>query len=159
MFMLVVISTALNGVFPHRYGKCSVYLPDVDICDGVLKTRTGRVYISSQLRDQNKITRLLSENRNTIAGYGATCAKQVYRVICNFYFPTCGNSTHLVPPSSVCQEECEMVQKECQPTWDAALFALRDIPSIIDCNDTSKMLFPLPNCCRGLGKQSFLHAT
>ena len=44
-----------------------------------------------------------------------------------------------------------MVQEECQTTWDAILLAFKTIDPIIDCNDTSNVLFPIPHCCTGAG--------
>ena len=44
-----------------------------------------------------------------------------------------------------------MVQEKCQITWDAILLAFRSVDPIIDCNDTSSVLFPIPHCCTGAG--------
>ena len=49
------------------------------------------------------------------------------------------------------QEECQVVQEECQTTWDAILLAFKTVDPIIDCNDTSTVLFPIPHCCTGAG--------
>ena len=42
------------------------------------------------------------------------------------------------------------VQKSCHTTWLAAKLALID-PPFINCDDTSHLIFPLPNCCTGAG--------
>ena len=57
---------------------------------------------------------------------------------------------HPLPPSSICQEECAQVQSQCQETWQIAIVVLTPY-SFISCDDTSQLLFPLPNCCTGAG--------
>lgn len=97
---------------------------------------------------------ILNQNFNQIqtvtAGHSDDCVRQVFRTLCNFYLPPCGNSTHPVPPSSICPEECQMVQDKCQLTWDAVMLFLTLDP-IIYCNDTSQLLFPVPHCCTDAG--------
>ena len=85
-----------------------------------------------------------------ITAHSVNCVEQVYRVICHYYLPPCGNTTHTLPPSSLCQEECLYVEKSCQAMWQAAQIVFTD-PPFIDCEATSKLLFPLPNCCTGGG--------
>ena len=72
--------------------------------------------------------------------------------MCRYYLPPCGNFelTHTLPPSSICQEECSQVQSECHETWQTAAVLLTPYP-FINCDDTSRLLFPLPNCCTGAG--------
>ena len=46
-----------------------------------------------------------------------------------------------------------MVQDKCKETWNATLLVLhtQGIKPVIDCSDTSIMLFPVPHCCTGAG--------
>ena len=44
-----------------------------------------------------------------------------------------------------------MVQEKCQKTWDALILAFSSVVPILDCNDTSSLLFPIPHCCTGAG--------
>ena len=109
------------------------------------------MYARSKLGDQSTISLLLNEKikdvGTLIGDWNDDCVKQVFRVLCYFYLPPCGNSTHPVPPSSICLEECQMVQNKCQKAWHTLLLVFKGIDPIIQCNDTSRLLFPLPHCC------------
>ena len=78
------------------------------------------------------------------------CMDLVFRVMCHYYFPPCGNISRSLPPSSICQEECAHVQSQCQKTWQKVEALLRPFP-FIKCDDTSQLLFPLQHCCTGAG--------
>ena len=123
------------------------------MCNGVMRPGVDRVYVNLKLGNQTKIANQLNREIkdvvSLIADHEEHCVKQVFRVFCHFYLPTCGNITHLTPPSSICQEECQKLQQECQPTWETVLVALKTIPHMVDCTDASKLLFPLPHCCTG----------
>ena len=141
-------------LFPS-YGDCSVYTSETTICDNVLRSGIDYVYAKSKLGDQDAISQLLNEKtkdvETLIGDHNNDCVKQVFRVLCHFYLPPCGNSTHPAPPSSICQEECQMVQNNCQKTWVTLLLAFKNIDPIIQCNDTSRLLFPVPHCCTDAG--------
>ena len=112
--------------------------------------------------DKSTIINQLNENLKDvdtlIDDHNEDCVKKVFRVLCRYYLPPCGNSTHPVPPSSICQEECQMVQKKCNRTWETVLFVFKDIPlPTIQCNDTSRLLFPVPHCCSDGGLGLSLH--
>ena len=132
-----------------------MYKSGVAICDGVLRLGIDHVYVRSRLGGQSTIAQLLNQNIEQIqtvtADHSDTCVRQVFRALCRYYLPPCGNSTHPTPPFSICQEECQLVRDKCQQTWDAVLPPLENIDPIIDCNDTSRLLFPLPHCCTGAG--------
>ena len=68
------------------------------------------------------------------------------------FLPVATPLTLYIPPSSICQEECQMVQDKCQETWNAVLVVIhaQSIKPVIDCSDTSKILFPVPHCCTGV---------
>ena len=113
--------------------------------------------------DQSTIIQQLNDNikdmDTLIDDHSENCVKQVFGVLCRYYLPPCGNYTHPVPPSSICQEQCQMVQRKCKRTWDTVLFVFKDISlPTIQCNDTSKLLFSLPHCCSdgGLGLSLYL---
>ena len=132
------------------YGQCSIYETHTGICDGVLRVDIDFVYAKSSIGTQRTVVELLNEKEKlldaVIFTHDEECVKQVYRVFCHYYLPLCGNTTHPALPSSVCQEECQMVQDKCQRTWDLAVFFI-DIEPLINCSDTSRMLFPVPHCC------------
>ena len=127
-----------------------MYKSETDVCDGIVRPDVDYVYASFRLGDQSTIAQLLNENVTNITTLTHTeyCMKEVFRVLCYFYLPPCGNSTHLAPPPSICQEECYMVQKECNTTWNTVF---KNLDPIIDCSDTSMLLFPVPHCCTGAG--------
>ena len=41
-----------------------------------------------------------------------------------------------------------MVQMDCNTTWNTVF---KNLDQIIDCSDTSILLFPVPHCCTGAG--------
>ena len=108
------------------------------------------IYVSFRLGDQSTIAQLLNENVKNITTLTHTeyCIKEVFRVLCYFYLPPCGDSTHLAPPPSICQEECHMVQMECNTTWNTVF---KNLDPILECSDTSMLLFPVPHCCTDAG--------
>ena len=125
------------------------------MCNHLLRLGVDFVYVSNKLGgSQNNISTLLKDKiqsvKDIIATHDMDCVDHVYRVICHYYLPTCGNFTHSILPSSLCQEECIYVQDNCQDTWQVVKLAFID-PQFIDCDDTSHLIFPLPNCCTGLG--------
>ena len=111
------------------------------------------MYAKLSLGNQTVIADFLNKEIDIESGDDEDCIKMMYRVLCHYYLPPCGNTTHPAPPSSICHEECQMVQDKCEDTWNAALLALykMDIKPVIDCSDTSNLLFPVPHCCTGAG--------
>ena len=111
------------------------------------------IYISNRLDGtQQSISILLNNTFQNLEVITAThsedCVDMVFKVICHYYFPTCGNITHLHLPSPLCQEDCSYVQNNCQATWTAAQVAFTDT-LFISCDDISQLL--VPNCCTGAG--------
>ena len=139
-----------------RFGKCKAYTDDVEVyvCNGLLSPGLDRIYLPKSDETQSNIITLLNtkirKSNRFFATYDKDCVDQVFRVMCHYYLPSCGNMTHLLPPSSICQEECSQVQSQCQKAWQGAEDLLYPHP-FINCDDTSLLLFPLPNCCTGAG--------
>ena len=123
------------------YGVCSIYQAHTEVCDGVLRPSVDSVYAKFSIGSQNEIAELLNNNikslEEAVNGHDKDCIKMIFRVLCHYYLPSCGNITHPAPPSSICQEECQMVQDKCKETWNAALVVLhtRGIKPVIDCSD------------------------
>ena len=111
-------------------------------------------YIPKSYETQSNIISILNTkiqiSDQLFANHDKDCVDQVFRVMCHYYLPSCGNISHIHPPTSICQEECFQVHSQCQETWQAARVLLTPL-SFINCNDTSQLLFPLPNCCTGAG--------
>ena len=121
------------------------------MCDGVFTEEENYVFIAAAHGSQNNISTFLEDNVLTalIFNDGIICRDNIYRIICNYYLSPCGTE---IPPSSICPEDCSTVQMNCPLAWEAAELGLKEY-NFIDCNDTSSFLFPLPNCCTGVGIQ------
>ena len=127
-----------------------MYKSQTAICEGVVRPGIDYVYARSKLGDQRTIAQLLNENIKDLDTITDNpCVKKVFRALCNFYLPPCGNATHPTPPTSICQRECQMVHQKCWRTWDAVMLALKTIHPRLNCNDTS--CFPVPHCCSEAG--------
>ena len=145
----------MERFFSYSFGKCATYEFHTDVCNGVLRVGLDTVYISNRLRgNQSSISanlnNLILAMEDIITTHDKECVEQVYRVICHYYLPPCGNITYTQSPSSLCQEECVHVEESCQATWRIAELVFTGSP-FIDCEDTSQLLSPLPNCCTGAG--------
>ena len=138
-----------------------MYKSATAICDGTVTFGIDQVYASSALGNQTTISDFLNSKMKDLdsVSHNEDCVKQVFRVLCHFYLPPCGNTTHPAPPSSICQEECQMVQEYCSDMWNSALLALNTINHAIECNNTSTLLFPVPHCCTGAGLGLFYNVT
>ena len=133
-----------------------MYVREIKECSGVLSLGSDYVFISNSLGTQTNIGTALDEIAlPLLASEDEECLQQVFKVICYYYLPPCGNITHHpLLPSSLCQEECLHVQSTCPVLWQAAVATttgLADLYSSIDCSTTSRLLLPLPNCCTGAG--------
>ena len=83
------------------------------------------------------------------------CLESARKLLCFYYFPPCGNSTHFQPPQSICQEQCDYFANDvCSDFIDAVYQYFDQRPFIdelglqfINCNDTGAALEPLDYCC------------
>ena len=135
--------------FSSRFGRCERYSGGVKICDGILAADTDFVYnmshssiTSAYLNHKINISLFVDHEKN--------CVQQVFRIICHYFLPSCGNITKTHPPSSICQQECVGVLASCLTTWNLAKLRFNS-DLFITCDDTSKLLYPLPHCCTGAG--------
>ena len=137
-----------------RYGVCSKYIWENEICHGVFEPDIDFVYAKAELGNQSTISDLLNSGKKdieTIIRYTShDCVKDVFKIFCHYYLPPCNNSHGT--PSSICQKECQLVQDKCQRAWDILILPFKDIEPVINCSDTSKFLFPVPHCCTGVIK-------
>ena len=138
-----------------RYGKCEEYVVETEVCADVLVPGSDYVFIRNSLGTQTSISTTLAKNyehtRWLIALSDKECLRQVSRAICHYYLPPCGNITHTSPPSSLCHEECVHIQSNCHTAWQAAAISFINSYNFINCDSTSRLLFPLPICCTGAG--------
>ena len=122
------------------------------MCDGVFTEEKDYVFIATTHDSQKYISTFLEESvlithDIILENGGISCRDLIYRIICNYYLSPCGTE---IPPSSICPEDCSAVQMECPVAWKIAKLGFKEF---INCDDTSALLFPLPNCCKGLGIQ------
>ena len=133
----------------------NVYEFPADVCNDQLRVGVDYVYVSNKLGGfQNSTSTLLNDKissvKDIITTHEKDCVDQVFKLICYYYLPPCGNFTHFMQPPSLCEEECIYVMESCRATWQAAAIVFTD-PLFIDCSDTSHLLCPLPNCCTDAG--------
>ena len=131
-----------------------MYADETQVCKDVLRLGVDYVYVSNNLGTQSSISEALNKNiesvRELIDTHSQECVTQVFRVLCLYFLPMCGNATFIHSPNSICREECSQVEDTCSATWQAAML---DIDPALTCEDTSQLIFPLPNCCTGAGIQ------
>ena len=132
-----------------------MYRETTEVCAGILRLGIDYVYVTKRLGTQNNISLSLNKNieaaRELISTHNEECMAQVLSLLCAYYLPPCGNATHPQPPPSICKEECGYVQESCRATWQAAALAFGSMKPVLSCDDTSKLLYPLPHCCTGAG--------
>ena len=146
---------------PSSYGVCEAYTGGVTFCNSVFRAGVDLVYIpytrtrgnqrllSSFINDANAFVSLLPEQ----------CREISIKLLCNYYFIPCGNSSVFQPPVSVCSEQCLHVRNDlCPNEWELVEEHFRNNPGLIalglafiECNDTGLILEPLPHCCTDAG--------
>ena len=150
-------------LFICRYGNCVPYnareMPTP--CDDFYESGVDYVYIPYE-----RIGGSFSMFMRNIVRFGPqllasleSCYETARRVICHFYLPPCGNSTHFQPPTSVCGNTCHQLRDLCPTEWDRVVETFEQNRIIlevdgflfIDCEDTGQYLSPLPYCCSKAG--------
>ena len=73
---------------------------NAEVCESVLRQGVDFVYAKSSLGNQTVIADFLNnEVRDIESGDNEDCTEMMYRVLCHYYLPPCGN-LHLPPPSA-----------------------------------------------------------
>ena len=87
-----------------------------------------------------------------ISGESSACQDRIRKVVCNFFFPSCGNQSGVHRPVSVCGEECTFVAENCPEAWSGTQQVLESAGNLggIVCNDTASRLGELSGCCSGV---------
>ena len=127
---------------------------DSTFCNDIIPS-TAYVYMlaavpQNQIVGQLDIVEIIIK---TIAGEDLECLNLVKKVVCNFFFPSCGSQSGVHRPVSVCGEECAFVAESCATIWEASQEALRlmtgDEPALgdIDCMNTTSRVGNLSGCC------------
>lgn len=139
--------------FSNSFGVCEAYMAHTEVCHHVLTPGIDYVYVSNKLNSQKAISAALNSSTNAvrdiIANHSRVCVEHIFKLICMYYLPFCGKSSHIQSPTSICQEECSIIQQTCHTTWQALMLSFRNINPVLACKDTSQLLMPLPHCCTG----------
>lgn len=164
---LLLLYTICNGMLIGyrmltmfcRFGVCEPYNGTVEFCNGVLSTGLDYVFITKDHQSQENISRFLLENipQDLLLAQDITdyCSNQISRVLCNYYLIPCSNESLELPPTSICPEECSVVQEICFSSWRALELGLNDY-SFINCSDTTRLISPLSSCCTAVGIEPVL---
>ena len=142
-----------------RYGICVQFLLSptlhfTTLCEGVYQKGRDYVYISKQMTsvDYSKILNVIGDREQFFKENNSThiCTNPLLRMICHYYLPPCGNSTHFEPPTSVCEDACELLSEICPSLLgnfqDRLMSATGDQ---LECS--TSILEPLPHSCSNLG--------
>ena len=142
-----------------RYGNCVPFVPSPTLnfptlCDGVYQKGRDYVYISKQKTavDYSNILKVIGDVDFFFEEEFSTdeCTNPLLRMICHYYLPPCGNSTHFEPPTSVCEDACELQSEKCQ--YLLAIFQDRLMRATGDqLNCSTSILDQLPHSCCNLG--------
>lgn len=143
-----------------RYGTCFPFQADEEIsspCDFLYKSGVDYIYASySSIENFGKYIKTITKTATRLTSVSDECLRSTIRVMCHYYLPSCGNSTHFKPPTSVCSNVCHIQSQMCPYEWTEFMNAfVNDMIGFINCNNTGKLLDPLPHCCSnvGIGKQ------
>ena len=150
-----LLSLSLFCLF--RFGICEPYEGGIDICNEVFTAGVDYVFITKAHESQMMIAEFLESSipRSILLSKDDNCRKQVYAIVCNYFLIPCGNENVQHPPTSICSEECSIVEQACPSSWEVLTLGFREY-RFINCSDTSSNLFPLPSCCTGVGIQDTL---
>ena len=149
---------------PYSYGNCVPYVREErgNPCDPLFRAGIDYVYVpftrahgnltflNSNVDDLNIVVELIDE----------PCKEVSRKIVCYFYYPPCGNSTHFEPPQAVCPEACSWAEDTlCTLEWKAARQHVDGIKDFLDdiglnfinCSNPSKFIDPLPHYCSDAG--------
>ena len=144
-----------------RYGNCVPFLlsPTLKfptLCEGVYQKGRDYVYISKQKTavDYSNILNVIGYTENLFKEEFSTdeCTNPLLRMICHYYLPPCGNSTHFEPPTSVCEAACKLQtqSEKCQSLLGNFQDRLKSATGDqLECS--TSILDPLPHSCSNLG--------
>ena len=149
---------------PFSYGTCQPYSTGFTHegipCDDLYTQHETYVYLSP-LRGQGSLEYYIYKFRNTQLFFNfipMDCIVESRKILCQYYLPTCGNSTIFQPPTSVCQDVCEHFKTQCPQVYqqlsqyftsneeDLAPLGL----TMINCSNTGDFIDPLKHCCTDL---------
>ena len=139
-----------------RFGSCEPYTGGIEACNDVFTAGVDYVFIAAHWASENETSMTLEQaipkQLKLISHSDASfCYDQLNTLICKYYLSPCGTESSQILPRSICSEDCYAVQRDCPTAWDAVQ---QGFDNFINCNDTSALFFPLPNCCTGVGSRN-----
>ena len=159
-YYIYCITCDLLEFYYSRYGFCVPFISQRYLsrygvpCDKVYEEGIDYVFIQSNKTFNyyelwssiSKAEDIIEEDSNK------QCNKKINRMICHYYIPPCGNSTLFVPPTSVCSDACEQLKQTCSYQWRVFQNTVnKQWFDPLTCNDTGKILDPLPYSCSNIG--------
>ena len=124
-------------LYHYRFGICEPYEGIIDICNDIFSAGVDYVFITKGLESQRRISEFLNASiPRSLSIKSDYCRTEIKKIICNYYFVPCGSENSELPPTSICPEECSLVEEACPSAWESLTLGLRDY-GFIDCNDTS----------------------
>ena len=148
-----------------RYGVCVPYQARTEMpnpCDSLYESGVDYVYVPWVRGERNyrELMKILFRSGPTFQSTFQDCKEfeSTMHLLCQFYLPPCGNSTHFEPPAAVCPSACRVPSLACPDEWARILTAyevastlLSEIAYFINCSDTGVHLHPIPHCCHNVG--------
>ena len=130
-------------------------------CDHLYESGVDYVYVPRN-RTKGNYRKLMELMHNVGFFYHNLfdeCLDSGLHLLCHFYLPPCGNSTHFEPPAAVCPSACRIPSLECPDEWARVVNVFQDNDAIINaeglylinCSDTGEHLHPVPHCCHNAG--------
>lgn len=122
-------------------------------CDQYIDS-DGYIFALSGSRSQSDISRHLQFVKIAVDTADMLCREQISRVVCNYFYPSCGSREGIHHPLSLCTEECEFVSVSCNTTWQAVMKTLTTLENslgAINCTASSSRFGGLSACCIGAG--------
>ncbi len=157
----------------NRYGNCVPYVYTLHgdgPCDFEFETGVDYVYIPYKRLNGNitELNLVLETFKFFADLLSVECRPVVLRGLCYYYYPPCGNSTHIASPPAQCYDDCVAAQTEVCPEEYSALkgyianIAAIDLEAIglniVNCSDPGEFVNPLPHCCyTAIGKLIDIH--
>ena len=126
--------------------------------DYVYIPRKGDVTIANYNRELSTISEVKDIWKG--AGFVDECIEPTTQIICKYYLPSCGNSTHFEPPTSVCRTECHIQSQMCPIHWSTFVNKFNwSGAAPINCSNTGEIIYPLPHCCSNVGMDIVVYDT
>ena len=153
------------NICTYRFGNCLPYKirERGNPCDLVYTEGIDYIYLPDRRTggDIDRYLNLVEDASLILSLVPDKCLDPALRVLCHFYFPPCGNSTHFQSPTSVCIEFCNYLQELCPFEWGQAIAFFEENDSrlrpqgltFINCSNTGEYLDPLSYCCSDVGLQ------